>query len=150
MRIALLLALATAALAQQQHPPGWLMSGTGNLGNLLVVEFRCMAEPALNDRHPLSISTGGIATERGRVHRYMVDRESRTYFGYDLTAVQVAQGTYHVDILPLQPPQNLAGLTPAAIPRIPSQQTIHDGEEIALRSEEHTSELQSPVHLVCR
>src|SRR5438876_8475154 len=34
----------------------------------------------------------------------------------------------------------------ASIPRVPSASTV----TLATRSEEHTSELQSPVHLVCR
>ena len=129
MRTALLLCAAAAALAQQ--PPGWLMSGSGTLSNGVVIEFRCIAQPPLSGK-TLKISLGGVKQEGGRIHRYMVDRESNSYFGYDLTAEPAGNGTYRVNILPLQPLKELTGLAPAAAPQLPPPQTIHEGQEIAL------------------
>ncbi len=126
----LLLAFAMAAVAQAQ--PGWLMGFSGTLSNGVEVKFSTFADPPFKWSQPLKIGLGGIHTGSDRIHRFMVDRAGKSYFGYDLAAAPTDANHYRVTILPLTPTQDLAGYIPIALPRIPAPQTVQEGDKIAL------------------
>src|SRR5690348_17660737 len=53
-----------------------------------------------------------------------------------------SDSTHHIAGAPIVHISNLLGVETTSF--------LASGEQLGLRSEEHTSELQSPVHLVCR
>jgi hypothetical protein len=123
---------AAAVIAQTQ--PGWLMSGTGVLSNGLVVKFTTVSEPPLKSPQ-LEISLMGIKTGPDRVHRFIVDDATKSYFGYDVMVAPVLTDPtyYRVTILPLQlPPGGLPGLTQGSSPKIPAPQVVQTGDTIML------------------
>src|SRR5688500_19384162 len=72
----------------------------------------------------------------GRAERLLVEQRELAHLPGDLEDVQVALEAHH------------AGRAERALERAPGLR--RDAEGQAVRSEEHTSELQSPCNLVCR
>jgi hypothetical protein len=99
----------------------------------VTVTFTCMAEPPLDSSQPLKISLAGVHDAPDRIHRFLVDETSKTYFGYDVLAAPTDGNHYLVTFLPLQlPPGDLPGRTAGVSPRIPAPQIVQTGDTIAI------------------
>jgi GWxTD domain-containing protein len=76
--------------------------------------------------------------KQSRVHRILTDRESGTYFGYDLIVESAdAPGKFKISFKPLSidPPVHLIKLNDlkaGSLPKYPEAMTVEDGDTIAL------------------
>jgi hypothetical protein len=133
-RISLLLVCVLAALAQP--PEQVVMSGSADLRSGGVLDFRSVLRPPGISMKGLG--AGGILSDSKRniVHRYMIDRDTKSYFGYDvLIGPDSGAGDFLVTFQPLtgtEGQKDLAGLKPAPPPRFPAPQSMRDGEAIEL------------------
>jgi hypothetical protein len=91
------------------------------------------AEPPLSSARSLNIGLMGIADASDRIHRFLEDLSTKTYFGYDVMATPTDSNQFLVTILPLQlPPADLPGRTPGPQPRIPGPQILQVGDTMAI------------------
>ena len=105
------------------------MSGTGTLKSGVFIRFRSLLTPA---NSPEQLGEGGISTGADTIHRIMIDRSRRAYFGYDLAIASAgASGDYIATFRTLSQPGE-PSLKPLAPPKLPAPQTVRDGDIIAL------------------
>jgi hypothetical protein len=84
------------------------------------------------------LGAGGIFSDSKRniVHRYMIDKDTKSYFGYDvLIGSTDSAGAFLVTFQPLTGAESvkaLTGLRPAPPPQFPAPQSIRNGEAIEL------------------
>ncbi|HEY4362589.1 MAG TPA: hypothetical protein VGN17_16585 [Bryobacteraceae bacterium] len=114
------------------QPTGYYMVASGTLSNGLVVKISTGAEPPIVSSRPVKIGLGGIGTSPDRIHRFVVDDASKSYFGYDLVAAPLGTKSYLVTFLPLQPTKQLEGMSPGPVPQFPAPQLVEEGDTIAL------------------
>jgi hypothetical protein len=136
-RTSLLFLFAVAATAQSSPAPEHIvMSGTATLRSGAIVVFRSILRPAGGST--AGLGEGGIFSDPAgnTVHRYMIDRSSRSYFGYDaVIGVPDAAGAYLVTFQPLSHVERIddaRNLSPMVLPKYPAPQMMHDGETIEL------------------
>jgi hypothetical protein len=130
------LAFAAVAMAQNPASDRQIMAGSGHLKSGPVLAFRSMLTPA--GAPPKGLGGGGIWTDANTMHRYMIDRNSRLYFGYDLVlGARDATGGYLATFQPLSQTDHLgseeiAGMKLMMLPKYPAPQTVHDEDTIAV------------------
>jgi hypothetical protein len=125
------LVCALAGLVHAQR--GQLMVAEAILSSGVVVTFVTVADPAFPPSTRSPISLDGVRGGQDRIHRFLVDDASNSYFGYDLMAVPTDATHFMVTFLPLQlRPGDLPGRTPGPVPGIPAPQTVQEGDTIAL------------------
>jgi hypothetical protein len=115
---------------------GNLQSGSAT-SNGVVIRYETKLEPATP---PINNHGGGTLTENNVIKRHVCNMVTRTYFGYDLTAEAVGDGTYRLRIAPLTiTPQKMdeifskhPGWSPLPLPAQPVTQIVRPGEVIAL------------------
>jgi hypothetical protein len=114
---------------------GLIMRATASSTRWVTVHFRTSAEPPL--QVPGSFG-GGVLRDQNTVHRLLFDRNSHTYFGYDITVLP-KDGGYEATFQALTNAADMlasfaAGLTlqSMAPARYPPPQTVQRGEAIAL------------------
>ena len=133
-RISLILVCVIAARAQP--PEQVVMSGSAIVKSGAILDFRSVLRPPATSMKGLG--TGGIFSDSKRniVHRYMIDRDTKSYFGYDvLIGLPDDTGAFLVTFQPLtgtEGVQALAGLKPAPPPRFPAPQAMRNGEAMEL------------------
>ena len=133
-RTSLLLVCVLAALAQP--PEKVVMSGSATLQSGAVLDFRSVLRPPTTSMKGLG--AGGVFSDSKRniVHRYMIDEDSKSYFGYDvLIGSADSAGTFLVTFQPLtgeESVKTLARLKPAPRPQFPPPQSMRSGEAIEL------------------
>src|SRR5688500_14602103 len=76
---------------------GNLQSGSAT-SNGVVIRYETKLEPPTP---PINNHGGGTLTENNVIKRHVCNMVTRTYFGYDLTAEAVGDGTYRLRIAPL-------------------------------------------------
>src|SRR5256885_8452112 len=93
-------------------------------------------------RPPSSTLFPSTTLSRSALHAFRLDR----------APAAAPAPTRMVASVPLPPPRppELAQLTTAGIPPAPAPREKSAMASVSARSEEHTSELQSPCNLVCR
>lgn len=132
-RISWIFLLAATAVAQNSTGHT-IMGGSASLKSGIQFTFRCALTGS--ETSPVGWDESGITPEGNTVHRYMLDRKSGTYFGYDaLIQNGTVKGEYLITLSPLHnfrtPPDFkdfLAGLKPLSTPVFPPPQTLHNGE----------------------
>jgi hypothetical protein len=94
-------------------------------------------EPPVKNSQVLLLGSG-IHTTNGRMHRFVVDKASGTYFGYDLFVEPVgSRFRVTIEMLSIGPeaehwiPKDMP-LRPAPLPKYPPPQVVEDGDTIAL------------------
>jgi hypothetical protein len=112
------------------------MSGSATLRSGAVLDFRSVLRPPTTSMKGLG--AGGIFSDSKHniVHRYMIDEDTKSYFGYDvLIGSTDSAGAFQVTFHPLTGAESikaLAGLKPATPPRFPAPQSMRNGEAIEL------------------
>ncbi len=127
---------AAASLARADRP-GEIQSGSGSFGGITVT-YSTTIEPALTKSEILLLG-GGLRTGKNGIYRYMVDKASGAYFGYELTVAPEGSNKFRVTILPLKNGEddvkpiggNLA-VHPVMLPSYPDPQVVEEGDTIAL------------------
>src|SRR5215813_1157405 len=95
--------LIPVVLAAQDHPT----TASALAWNGFTAEFVARVEPPGNSVQRLP---GGVAPRQDRVHRFITDRASGRYFGYDLLLEPLADSnTVRLRIEPLTMPQDFRG-----------------------------------------
>lgn len=139
--ISLLFLFATAAIAQTSsgvNPPSehTVMSGTATLKSGAIFVFRSILRPA--SVSTTGLGAGGIFADPSgnTVHRYMIDQNSRSYFGYDaVIGAPDASGAFLITFQPLSHLERIddaASLSLMVLPKYPAPQIVHDGDTIEL------------------
>jgi hypothetical protein len=133
----LLLACAAAICAADR--PGQISAGFAYRNGGVLVRYAMTVEPPLKDSQLLLLGSG-VHTTHDRMHRFVVDKASGTYFGYDLMAEPVDGGkSFRVTIEPLSIgpegehwiPRDMV-LRPAPLAKYPPAQVVNAGDTIAL------------------
>jgi hypothetical protein len=132
-----LLACAAAVFAADR--PGQITAGFAYRDGGVLVRYAMTIEPPLRDSQLLLLGSG-VHTTHDRMHRFVVDKASGTYFGYDLMAEPVDGGkSFRVTIEPLSIgpegehwiPRDMP-LRPAPLPKYPPVQVVQAGDTLAL------------------
>jgi len=117
--------------------PGKIVSHGMDFGNGVALHIDVVTEPPA--AHTWGSGTA-LTYDNGKMHRYIYDDVKKIYFGYDLTAEPLADGTIRVSIEPLSLTvdelDKLAGAKMFSsyrpvIPRCPYPQIVKDGDTIA-------------------
>ena len=115
---------------------GLIMNATSASTRWVTVHYKTMAEPPL--AMPGSFG-GGIQRDQNTVHRLLFDRNSQSYFGYDLVVSGDAASGYRVSFQPLSNTADMlsrfaTGLSLQPMPpaTYPALQIVRQGETIAL------------------
>jgi hypothetical protein len=130
-----LLWCATAAAADH---PGQLSTGYAYRNGEVWVRYAMTVEPPVQNSQ-LRLLGSGMHTTHDRMHRFVVDKASGTYFGYDLTVEPLDGRGVRVTIEPLSIgpegehwiPKDMP-LRPAPLPKYPPPQTLEAGDTLAL------------------
>jgi hypothetical protein len=136
LKISLVFAFVAVAIAQTPASDREIMAGSGQLKSGPVLAFRSMLTPAGTPTKGLG--GGGIWTDANTMHRYMIDRSNRLYFGYDLVlGTRDATGGYVATFRLLSQTEHLdseeiAGMKFMMLPKYPSPQLVHDEDTIAV------------------
>jgi hypothetical protein len=128
----LLLAFSCAAGGQTGRQ---LISGSASTGSA-AFRYEAMLEPATPD---LSGRFGGGVIAGKGIHRYMTERESRTYFGYDLLLEPLPEpNSYRASVRPLSigadrlQLKDAAAWNQAPLPGYPEARAVRGGDTIAV------------------
>jgi hypothetical protein len=118
--------------------PGKIVSHGMTFENGVTVHIDVVAEPPVPQNS--SIQGTGINYSDGKLHRYIWKDHEKIYFGYDLTAEPLPDGTIRVNIDPLSLSvdelnevthlKQFSSYRPV-IPRCPYPQIVKDGDTIA-------------------
>jgi hypothetical protein len=136
LRISFVFAFVAVAMAQNPASERQIMAGSGHLKSGPVLAFRSMLTPA--GTPPKGLGGGGIWTDANTMHRYMIDRSNRLYFGYDLVlGTRDATGGYMATFQPLSQTDHLdsdeiAGMKFMMLAKYPAPQLVHDEDTIAV------------------
>jgi hypothetical protein len=115
---------------------GLIMNATASSTRWVTVHYRTMAEPPLPT--PGSFG-GGVLRDQNTVHRLLFDKNSQTYFGYDLVVLSADADGYRVAFQPLSNTADMltrfaSGLQLLPMPpaKYPAPQMVQQSETIAL------------------
>jgi hypothetical protein len=130
--------LAYAASLSAADRPGQLSAGLSYRNGEVLVRYAMTVEPPLKNSQILLLGSG-MHTTHDRMHRFVVDKASGTYFGYDLVVAPVDGKSFRVTIEPLSIgaegehwiPKDMA-LRPAPLPKYPPPQVVQAGDTVAL------------------
>ena len=131
---AVVIALAGNCLGAQV-----LMGGTASRDGLRF-SYETRVEPELPGRRLTGVGSGGVIVGDGThfYHRYLSDKATKRYFGYDL-AIEALQGDrYRVTLKPLSLTAEKLGLQPPndwtaiPLPAMPAPQVLRRADTIAL------------------
>jgi hypothetical protein len=130
--------LACFASVHAADRPGQIAAGLSYRNGGVLVRYAMTVEPPLKDSQLLLLGSG-MHTMHDRMHRFVVDKASGTYFGYDLMVEPVDGRSFRVTIEPLSIgpegehwiPKDLA-LRPAPLPKYPPPQMVNAGDTLAL------------------
>jgi hypothetical protein len=114
------------------------MSGSGTLSSGVSMRFHSVLtwQGIPEDRVGRGLGTGGINDGSTSFHRYMIDENARTWFGYDLAVEVRPRGEL---VATFKPPTGLENFVSAMLDgrgkqvplaKFPGPQTIHDGDWI--------------------
>jgi hypothetical protein len=139
-RISLVCAFAAIAFAQPVSPlenieGRMIMGGSASLASGVAIRFKSVLSPG--NANLGSFGEGGISDGTVRIHRFMIDRAAKTYFGYDLGLTPDASGSYLATFEPLSKGEGVSGLEgdglrPLPLAKYPAPQSVRDGDIIAL------------------
>lgn len=108
------------------------MSGSGTLPSGITIRFRSVLswKGAPTEDIGRGLGEGGISVFADAIHRIMIDRSNKSYFGYDLSVAAAGQDQL---IATFRPPSDTdAALRLNPILRYPAPQVVHDGDTIEL------------------
>jgi hypothetical protein len=146
MRKTSLLLFLAALPFWAQHPRqkyrGQLMSLSATTSSGIQFRYAVVSEPPRNDLAGRVDISGVMTGDSDAVHRFVIDKVHRQYFGYDISAERgTTPGQFRVTIAPLllRPDQlpdefRLANnaLSTVSLPRYPEPQIVNDGDIIEL------------------
>ena len=130
--------IVCAAASSAADRPGQLSAGFAYRNGEALVRYAMTVEPPLKNSQILLLGSG-MHTTHDRMHRFVVDKASGTYFGYDLTVAPMDGKSFRVTIEPLSIgpegehwiPKDMV-LRPAPLPKYPPPQVMQAGDTLAL------------------
>ncbi len=138
-----LAALPTLGQNPRQRYPGQMMSLSATTASGIQFRYAVVSQPPRNDLAGRIDISGVMTGDSDSVHRWIIDRVHRQYFGYDISAERGnAPGQFRVTIAPLilrpdQLPDEFrllpnSVLSPVSLPKYPEPQIVNDGDIIEL------------------
>jgi len=136
-----ILFVCACAAASPAHAdrPGQFQSASGSLRIGVTVQCETTIEPPLKTSEILLLG-GGVQMDKDRMHRFLVDKATQSYFGYDLVVGPAdAPNRYRVTIEPLNISmarlRPISGDTPLKtelLRQYPAPQVVEAGDTIVL------------------